>query len=60
MEVCDQNIYNVNGISASKEVALSIINVHYLLHFIVEMLFISVVTITIKNLVNLISATAAE
>ena len=54
-ELCDKNIDHVNGISTSKLVALSIINVHDLLHFFSEMLFICVLTIPIKNIVNLLS-----
>ena len=44
----------------SKAVVLSITNFHYLLKFIGEMLFIYVVTIPIKNIFNIISATMAE
>ena len=59
-EVCDQNRDTMNGISASKAVVLSIINAHYLLHFLGTMLFICVVTIPFKNIVNIVSDTLDE
>ena len=50
----------VNGISASKAVVLSMINVHLILHFLSAVLFICAVTIPIKNIVRLISANMDE
>ena len=56
IEVCDQNRYYVDGISSYKTVALSIIDVHHLLHFLGTTLFIYVVTIPINNIGNQIYA----
>ena len=50
----------MNGVSASKSVALSKINVHYLLHFLGEMFLIFVVVISIQNIINLITDNMAE
>ena len=58
--MCDQNRDPVNDIIAQKSIYLSIINVHCLLHFLGAMLFICVVNIPIKDIVNLISATLDE
>ena len=52
-QVCDKNIDHVNGISDSKAVDLSIINSFCLLRFIGTMLFICMVTIFIKTIVNI-------
>ena len=43
--MCDQNRYPVNGISDSKAVALSMINIHYLFHCCYETLFICMVNL---------------
>ena len=47
--VCDHKIDPVNGISAYKLVEITILNEHYLLHFISEMIFIYVVTVPRPN-----------
>ena len=57
--MCDQNIYPVNSISASIEVDLSTINVHYFLHFLGEIIFICMATNKFKNILNLVSVTMA-
>ena len=58
--VCGQNRDPLNSISASKAVALSMININYLLHFLGKILFTCVVTIPIKNISNQNSTTLAD
>ena len=60
IDACDYNKDSVNRTSASKPVYLSIINAHYLLHFIGAIIFICMVTIPIENSVNIIYATMDE
>ena len=59
-EVCDHNTDPANGIGSSKAVDLSIINAHYLLHFIGEMICILVMTIPIKNIASTIASILDE
>ena len=58
--VCDHNRELLNGTSAYKAVNLSITNANQLPHFIGTLIFICVVTISIKNIIKITPVTLAD